>query len=100
MERRAGWDELNGTTLKDGEQKDKEDDVDEAYGEEKPQRGKTWTEKMVDVELKEAADDIEGLELPLPKPEAESEKTELQGNPFALKQAVTAPVAEDLDEVT
>ena len=94
-DRRADWDDLNGVP-----QQKTNEDGEEMDGHKKPLSGKSWTEKMVDVELKEAMDDIGGLELPLRKPEAENEGRKATDAPPADQQAATAPVVEDLDEVT
>ncbi|KAF2486133.1 Alb1-domain-containing protein [Neohortaea acidophila] len=97
-DRRTEWEELNGKVEAKGDGAE----VDDAEEIRAPMKA-DWTKKMVEVELEEALEEIEGFELPSIAPQRETvdeaDTASLEAAPKENEPLAT-PTAIELDEVT
>lgn len=93
QERRAQWDDLNGTV-----RASLNDNAEEDVKEDEPREN--WTTKIVDVELAEATGEIEDFELPQQQPaEPEIRKGALDSMFGNGEKPVETPTKNDVDDI-
>lgn len=97
-DRRTEWEDLNGKVEAKGDGAE----VDDAEEIRAPMKA-DWTKKMVEVELEEALEEIEGFELPSIAPQRETvDEADTASLEAAAKEIepLATPTAIELDEVT